>query len=110
MKSVLTVADKDKVIIEIQKSEQKTAELYDEIRQVVEKFAEKQNTKENELKHLRALRWSISPLRYMPDEVLGEIFESYVLELGGSPWILTRVSSSFRKAAFATRKVFSHKK
>lgn len=55
--------------------------------------------------HLEALKWSISALKRVPDEVLGEIFEVYVLELHNSPWTLTSVSRSFRRAAFATRRV-----
>jgi hypothetical protein len=41
----------------------------------------------------------------MPDEVLGEIFEIYVLTLEKSPWNLTKVSRRFRKVAFDTRRL-----
>jgi hypothetical protein len=55
--------------------------------------------------HLSALKWSVSALRRMPDEVLGEIFEILVLELKNTPWVLTRVSKKFRRVAFTTRRV-----
>jgi len=45
---------------------------------------------------------SLSAVRQLPVEVLSLIFCAYVLENGGSPWPLTRVSSLFRRAVFAS--------
>ena len=45
---------------------------------------------------------SLSAIRRIPEDVLSLIFQAYVLDHGGSPWILTQVSFLFRKAAFAS--------
>jgi hypothetical protein len=63
------------------------------------------NAKVRNLVALTALRWAISSLARIPDEILGVIFDFYVLDLDQSPWILTKVSRWFRKTAFETRRV-----
>lgn len=99
------MAQKANVLSEIQNSELNALKLSENLRRAVEDLKKAEDAKRQELRHLRSLHWSISPLRRMPDEILGEIFEVYVLELGGSPWIMTQVSASFRRAAFSTRRV-----
>lgn len=47
------------------------------------------------------LQGSLSALRRMPDDVLSLIFQSFSLELQGSPWVLAQVSTTFRRVAFA---------
>ena len=51
------------------------------------------------------LHASISPLNRTPREVLSLLFQVFVLDLLGSPWIVAQVSSSFREIALATSSV-----
>jgi len=45
------------------------------------------------------------PLR-IPAEILSEIFRIFVIEDGGSPWTLTKVSSAFRRTALSTPRIW----
>ncbi len=45
------------------------------------------------------------PLR-IPPEILSEIFRIYVIEEGGSPWTLTKVSRAFRATALSTPRIW----
>jgi len=45
------------------------------------------------------------PLR-IPAEILSEIFRIFVIEDGGSPWTLTKVSRAFRSTALSTPRIW----
>jgi len=45
------------------------------------------------------------PLR-IPAEILSEIFRIFVIEDGGSPWTLTKVSRAFRRTALGTPRIW----
>ncbi|KAG8863596.1 hypothetical protein FRC20_010707 [Serendipita sp. 405] len=56
---------------------------------------------------IESLKGSLSAIRRLPDELLGEVF-TFCVRLGGtSPWVLAHVSQRFRKIAFNTRKLWS---
>ncbi|KAG8791815.1 hypothetical protein FRC16_000272 [Serendipita sp. 398] len=56
---------------------------------------------------IESLKGSLSAIRRLPDELLGEVFV-FCVRLGGtSPWVLTHVSQRFRRIAFNTRKLWT---
>jgi hypothetical protein len=100
-----SAAEHQKVLDSIQVCEQEARKLDSKLLRLYEKAQETSTARKDKFRRIRALRWSISSLRRFPNEILGAIFEIYVLELRQSPWTLTRVCGRFREAAFGTRKV-----
>lgn len=48
----------------------------------------------------------IAPIRRLPFEILGELFLAYI-DIGGSPWELTRICKSWRLSAINTPRLWS---
>jgi hypothetical protein len=48
----------------------------------------------------------IAPIRRLPFEILGELFLAYI-DIGGSPWELTRICKSWRVSAINTPRLWS---
>lgn len=103
--SIPSAAEHQQVLASIQVCEQQAVKLNSKLDHLYERMQDTATARKDKFKRIRALRWSISALRRFPNEILGVIFEIYVLELQQSPWTLTRVCGRFRDAAFGTRKV-----
>jgi len=59
----------------------------------------------DDISHLRSFVVPLRPLR-IPAEILSEIFQIFVIEDGGSPWTLTKVSRAFRRTALSTPRIW----
>jgi len=59
----------------------------------------------DEIIHWDSFITPFRPLR-IPADILSEIFRIFVIEDGGSPWTLTRVSRAFRRTALSTPRIW----
>jgi len=59
----------------------------------------------DDISHWGSFMVPFRPLR-IPAEILSEIFRIFVIEDGGSPWTLTKVSSAFRRTALSTPRIW----
>jgi hypothetical protein len=83
----------------------------DEVKQLEETFNSRKAPFENEIRAIQAkidaVRSTIAPIRKLPAEILGIIFQE-VVRLGVSPWLLATISKSWRRTSFTTPSLWSH--
>jgi hypothetical protein len=74
----------------------------DEVKVLIDKFTQQQ--KEN-ARQMTALKWSLSIVRRLPDDVFIEILRCCVLDLEVSPYLLGQVCKKFRSIMLHIPKV-----
>jgi hypothetical protein len=74
----------------------------DEVKVLIDKFTQQQ--KEN-ARQMTALKWSLSIVRRLPDDVFIEILRCCVLDIEVSPYLLGQVCKKFRSMMLHIPKV-----
>ncbi|PVF96929.1 hypothetical protein CPB86DRAFT_473655 [Serendipita vermifera] len=77
------------------------------IKDVKKHLQDLENWKANSEKMIAVLKWSLSPMRRLPDETLIEIFEICILQYESDPWHLAHVCRRFRFVAFQAHRIWA---
>jgi hypothetical protein len=77
----------------------------EEVKVLIDKFTQQQ--KEN-ARQMTALKWSLSIVRRLPDDVFIEVLKCCVLDLQVSPYLLGRVCKKFQSMMLHIPKVTSN--